>query len=153
MEQHSYRVTAWWTSGRAGIAKSQKVPTAIHFTAPAEFGGDPGRWNPEELLLSAVAGCFTTTFEAIAKYSSLGYADLEVAVEGCIAKSDSGFHFTEIFIRPKLRIIEERDLRLAERVLQKSKDLCLVSRALCVPQRFETEVMVGAFERPTIVIS
>ena len=65
-EEHAYRVAAWWTSGRTGLAKSDSAPNAIHFTAPTEFGGLEGRWTPEELLLAAVAGCYTTTLRAIA---------------------------------------------------------------------------------------
>ena len=38
-EEHAYRVAAWWTSGRTGLAKSDSAPNAIHFTAPMEFGG------------------------------------------------------------------------------------------------------------------
>src|SRR6266849_4842186 len=55
-----YRVVAWWSSGRTGLAKSNSAPNAIHFTAPPEFGGLEGRWTPEDLLLSAVASCYTT---------------------------------------------------------------------------------------------
>jgi len=44
---HAYRVSAWWTSGRTDIAKSDSAPNAIHFTAPKEFGGLEGRWTPE----------------------------------------------------------------------------------------------------------
>ena len=65
-QEHAYRVAAWWTSGRTGIAKSDSAPNAIHFTAPTEFGGMEGRWTPEELLLAAVAGCYTTTMRALA---------------------------------------------------------------------------------------
>src|SRR5438445_9387091 len=81
-----YRVVAWWSSGRTGLAKSNSAPNAIHFTAPPEFGGLEGRWTPEDLLLSAVASCYTTTFRALAEYSKFEYADLEVEVEVSFAK-------------------------------------------------------------------
>src|SRR6202140_5983788 len=102
--EHKYSVVAWWTSGRTGVAKSDSAPNAIHFTAPPEFGGLEGRWTPEDLLLSAVASCYTTTFHALANYSKLEYADLEVEVEGRILKTDSGYSFSEIVIRPSLTI-------------------------------------------------
>src|SRR5437867_6393980 len=76
-----YRVIAWWSSGRTGLAKSNSAPNAIHFTAPPEFGGLEGRWTPEDLLLSAVASCYTTTFRALAEYSKFEYADLERSEE------------------------------------------------------------------------
>jgi len=64
--EHKHHVVAWWTSGQAGIAKSDSAPNAIHFTAPPEFGGLEGRWTPEDLLMTALASCFTTTFHTIA---------------------------------------------------------------------------------------
>ena len=59
--EHKCRVVGWWTS-----AKSDSAPNAIHFTAPPQFGGLEGRWTPEDLLMTALASCFTTTFHAIA---------------------------------------------------------------------------------------
>src|ERR1700693_4633924 len=64
-KEHTYRVTAWWTAGQSGLTKSESAPNAVHFTAPPQFGGMAGRWTPEDLLLSAVASCFTTTFHAV----------------------------------------------------------------------------------------
>ncbi len=135
-----YRVVAWWSSGRAGLAKSDSAPNAIHFTAPPEFGGLEGRWTPEDLFLSAVASCYTTTFHALADYSKLEYADLEVEVEGMIRKTDSGYSFSEIVIRPKLTISSDGEQTRALRLLQKAKTACLVSRALSVEQKFEPRV-------------
>jgi len=141
--EQKYRVVAWWSSGRTGLAKSDSAPNAIHFTAPPEFGGLEGRWTPEDLLLSAVASCYTTTFHALADYSKLEYADLEVEVEGVIRKTDSGYAFTEILIRPKLTISSDGEQTRALRLLQKAKTACLVSRALAVEQKFEPRVQAG----------
>ena len=138
-----YRVVAWWSSGRTGLAKSNSAPNAIHFTAPPEFGGLEGRWTPEDLLLSAVASCYTTTFHTLANYSKLEYADLEVEVEGMILKTDSGYSFSEIAIRPSLTISSDEEQTRALRILQKAKTMCLVSRALSVEQKFEPRVQAG----------
>jgi peroxiredoxin-like protein len=138
-----YRVVAWWSSGKTGLAKSNSAPNAIHFTAPPEFGGLEGRWTPEDLLLGAVASCYTTTFRALAEYSKLAYADLEVEVEGMIRKAESGYEFAGIVIRPNLTIASEEEQTRALRLLQKAKAVCLVSRALSVEQSFEPRVQVG----------
>src|SRR6201997_2642811 len=76
--RQGYRVIAWWSSGKTGLAKSDSAPNAIHFTAPAQFGGMEGRWTPEELLLAAVAGCYTTTVRAIAGGAQFDFTDLQV---------------------------------------------------------------------------
>ena len=142
--EHKYQVVAWWSSGRAGLAKCDSAPNAIHFTAPPEFGGVEGRWTPEGLLLCAIAGCYTTTFRALAEYSHFEYADLEIEVEGAVRKVESGYAFGEIAIRPKLTISREEEQPRASRLLEKTKNLCLVARALSVPQVFEPRVQVSA---------
>lgn len=141
--EHKYRVVAWWTSGQTGIAKSDSAPNAIHFTAPSQFGGVEGRWTPEDLLMIALASCFTTTFHAIAGHSKFEYTDLAVEAEGTVSKTDTGYGFTEIIIRPNLTIASEENRQQAISLLHKAKALCLVSRALAVPQKFEIQVEIS----------
>jgi len=143
---HRFQAVAWWTAGRAGIAKSDSAPNAIHFTSPPAFGGLEGRWTPEELLLCSVASCYTTTFSALADASKLEYSDLGVEVEGTFRKVESGYAFTEISIRPKLTIPSEPEQQRALRLLHKAKSVCLISRALSVEQKFDPCVKVGQLE-------
>jgi organic hydroperoxide reductase OsmC/OhrA len=139
--EHAYRVEAWWTSGRTGLAKSDSAPNAIHFTAPKEFGGLEGRWTPEELLLAAVAGCFTTTLRSIAG-DQFDFADLQVEACGTVRKAQSGYGFTEIVICPTLKIACSEERERALDLLKKAERLCLVSRALGTTLRFEPKVEV-----------
>ena len=141
--EHKYRVVAWWSSGRAGLAKSDSAPNAIHFTAPPEFGGLEGRWTPEELLLTAVASCFTTTFHAIAENSKFEYADLEVEAEANVNKTNSGYCFGEVVIRPSLTIQNEENRGQAIGLLHKAKGLCLVSRALAKEPTVEIRIEIS----------
>lgn len=142
-EAHRFRVVAWWASGRTGIAKSGSAPNAIHFTSPPAFGGLDGRWTPEDLLLCAVASCYTTTFQAVAESSKLEYTDLQVEVEGNIRKADTGYNFSEILIRANLMLAQPEEQARAIKLLHKAEGLCLVSRALSVKQTFEPQVQVG----------
>ena len=139
-----FRVIAWWASGRTGIARSSSAPNAIHFTSPPAFGGLEGRWTPEDLLLCAVASCYTTTFRTLADNSKLAYTDLQVEVESTIRKADTGYAFGEVLIRAYLMIPREEERERALKLLQKAKEKCLVSRALAVKQTFEPRVQVGA---------
>ncbi len=141
--EYKYRVLAWWASGQTGIAKSESAPNAIHFTAPPQFGGLEGRWTPEDLLLTALASCFTTTFHAIAEYSKFEYTDLAVETEGIVSKTDTGYCFREMIIRPSLTIPSEEQRERATSLLHKTWALCLVSRALATAQKLETRVEVS----------
>ena len=113
--EYTYRVSAWWTSGRTGLAKCESSPNTIHFSEAAELGGLQGRWTPEQLLLCALAGCFTTTFHDVARSAKFEYTDLEVEIEGCVRRSRAaGCAFSEILIRPRLTVNSE-DHRIARR--------------------------------------
>jgi peroxiredoxin-like protein len=140
--EHTYRVVAWWSAGKTGLAKSDSAPNALHFTAPTQFGGLEGRWTPEDLLLVAVASCYTTTFRAMADYSKFAYIDLEVEVQGTIVKAEHGYAFNRITIHPTLRIASEEEKPRGARLMEKAKGLCLVSRALSVTQIFEPQIQV-----------
>jgi organic hydroperoxide reductase OsmC/OhrA len=138
--EYAYRVVAWWTSGQTGLAKSDSAANALHFAAPPQFGGLEGRWTPEDLLMTALASCFTTTFHAIAGYSKFEYTDLAVEAMGIVIKTDRGYAFREIVVRPSLTIANEEQRGRAISILHKAKTLCLVSRALAVAQKFEARI-------------
>src|ERR1019366_4016074 len=108
-ELHRFRVVAWWASGRTGIAKSSSAPNAIHFTSPPAFGGLEGRWTPEDLLLCALASCYTTTFQTLAEYSKFEYTDLQVEADGVISKGATGYSFGEVSIHANLTISQEEE--------------------------------------------
>jgi peroxiredoxin-like protein len=138
---HRFRVTAWRASGRTGIAQASSAPNVIHFSDPPAFGGVDGRWSPQDLLLCAIASCYTTTFEALAEKSKLAYTDLQVEAEGEVAQTDAGYSLREIVMRATL--ILPREAERATALLQKAHALCLVSRALSVAPRFEAHVHIG----------
>jgi len=139
--EYTYRVSAWWTSGRTGLAKCESSPNTIHFSEAAELGGLQGRWTPEQLLLCALAGCFTTTFNDVARASKFEYTDLEVEIEGSVRRSrTAGCNFTEILIRPRLTIPSEEQREGGLTLLRRTKSLCMISRAITIPQTMEPTV-------------
>lgn len=138
--EYSYRVSAWWTSGRTGLARCDSAPNTIHFSDAPELGGLEGRWTPEQLLLCALAGCFTTTFQEVARSAEFDYTDLEVEVEGHVHRDKKGFDFTAIVIRPRLTVHGEEGFGTGMELLRRTKAICLISRAIAVPQTLEPRV-------------
>lgn len=142
--EYTYRVSAWWTSGRTGLAKCESSPNTIHFSEAAELGGLQGRWTPEQLLLCALAGCFTTTFQDVARAAKFEYTDLEVEIEGTVRRNrGAGCNFNEILIRPRLTVIYEEQREAGLNLLRKTKAACMISRAITVPQTLEPAVETG----------
>jgi len=142
--EYTYRVSAWWTSGRTGLAKCESSPNTIHFSEAAELGGLQGRWTPEQLLLCALAGCFTTTFHEVARMAHFEFTDLEVEIEGCVRRSrTAGCNFSEILIRPRLTVPLEEQREAGLALLRRAKAGCMISRAITVPQTLEPSVEAG----------
>ena len=142
--EYTYSVSAWWTSGRTGLAKCESSPNTIHFSEAAELGGLEGRWTPEQLLLCALAGCFTTTFHEVARNAKFDYTDLEVEIEGSVRRSrTAGCSFNEILIRPRLTVHSEEQSEIGLGLLRRAKSVCLISRAITVPQTLEPTVETG----------
>jgi peroxiredoxin-like protein len=139
-EQHDYHVSAWWSSARTGLAKADSSPTAIHFTAPLEFGGMEGRWTPEELLLAAVAGCYTTTLRTLATKARVELTDLQVEASASVCRSRAGYRIDAIELRPRVKIASAPDRERALALIQKAEGMCLVSRSLGVPVTFTPQL-------------
>ena len=127
---HKYTVSGSWMKGRGGVLRSDATASMITFSAPVEFGGEPGLWTPECLLLAAVAGCFLSTFAAIAAFSKYAFDSLEVVVHGGIQKADGGWRFTAIEVQATLTVAAVADGERAIAFLAKAEAACLVSRSL-----------------------
>ena len=95
-------------------------------------------------MLGALASCFTTTFRSIAEHSTFEYTDLQMEVEGVVSRSGPGYNFAEVIVRANLTVPSEADQERGLKLLHKTKELCLVSRALAIPQTFESAVTVAA---------
>ena len=140
------RVSVGWTPGRTGLAKCESSPHTIHFSEAAELGGLEGRWTPEQLLLCALAGCFTATFADVARGLKFDYTDLEVEIEGSVRPSGTAAcNFNEIIIRPRLTVNSEEQLESALNLLRRTKSVCMISRDITVPQKLEPTLEAARF--------
>lgn len=139
---YSYRTTARWTEHKRGIVEAESIPRTINFAAPPEFGGEPGLWTPEHLLLAAVSTCYVATLRAVAEASKAEFHGLELTVEGTIEKQEGGFRFTRILLRPVVVIEKEAERERMGRLLEKAERVCLISRSLSCTMLLEPKILV-----------
>lgn len=116
---HRYEVTVRWTgntgSGTVGYgsySRDHDVGCAGKSSVPGSsdtgFRGDATRWNPEELLVVALAQChmlWYLHFAAVRVLIVTGYTDtpsgtMEMDAAGC------GGQFTEVVLRPVVTVAE-----------------------------------------------
>lgn len=126
---HHYRAHADTTFG-ARVRLTSDTALAIESDAPPEFGGPPGLWSPESLLVAAVADCFILTFRAVARASKLEWHSLAVDVEGVLDRSEGVTRFVAFTVKPRLTIASAQAEHLALSVMEKSERSCLITNSL-----------------------
>ena len=147
--KYSYHASAQWhQQGRGFVELEHGAPRIINFSAPPEFGGEPGYWTPEHFFLAAVTTCFVATFRAVANASKLDFQGIEVAADGVIEKDSGGFRFTKVSLKPVVIIYAEPERERALRLLEKAEHLCLVTRSLSCTIELEPKILA---EKPVVV--
>lgn len=138
---YRYRVKGSWEVRRNGLLSAEGVEKPqITFSSPVEFKGESGHWTPEHFLIAAIVSCFVVTFSAMAEMSKLKFLSLEVPAEGKLGKIDGKFAFSEIAIFPTLVLDANYDHDLANRLLKKAEQGCLIARSLICPVTMEAIV-------------
>lgn len=139
---HHYEVHL--TGGPSGHAllSSPGIPE-LPAAAPADYDGPGDVWSPEHLLLGAVQACFLLTLRAIARASNVDFLSLELDATGTVDRENGITRFTEIVLRPRLKVSAGADRERALRILEKSEKHCLVSASLSTPIRLEPEIQEG----------
>lgn len=147
-EIHTYQTEAHWIEGRSGKICVQGVEPELSFSAPPEFHGEAGKWSPETFLVAAANSCFLTTFVSLADFSKLELEDVMVSAEARLEKvPGEGLLFTEVVLRPVVKLVREEDRAKAQKILDKAEKSCLVARALRCPVRVESTIEVAATPR------
>jgi len=136
---HRYHVEARATAQgdvtleAAGLAAFESQP-------PREFGGPGDRWSPETLLLASVADCYALSFRVLAANSRLDFHALRCRAEGVVDRQDGRIRFTEIALEVDLVLPAGANQERARRLLERTKDACIISSSLATPLHLEARI-------------
>ncbi len=128
---HIYNIDLRWEKGRRGTLTSPDLTNPITVATPPEFPkGEPNIWSPEHLYVAAANSCLMTTFLAIAENSKLDFVSFDSSATGKLEKVDGMFMITEIELKPKVILRNEKDRERALRIIEKSEKACLISNSM-----------------------
>lgn len=139
---HHYAVHLTGAAAGYALLSIPGIPD-LSVAAPADYDGPGDAWSPEHLLLGAVQACFLLTLRAIARASKVDFLSLELDATGTVDRENGITRFTEIVLRPRLKVPAGADRERALRILEKSEKHCLVSASLSTPIRLEPEIQEG----------
>lgn len=145
---HEYPVVVNWAGGRDGDGDvtAGHSHTTINLAVPPEFQGKGGASNPEELLTSAIAACYSITFGIVAAARRLTVDKFQAEATGTVEQNGLNFVYKTIVIRPTITLpadATDEQLKLAEDVAHKSDAYCIVTNAV----RGKVEVSI----EPTVI--
>ena len=133
---HHYPLTLAWTgsthdatySRNATVATSGKHPLSVS-SAP-EYAGDPTRWNPEDLLGSALATCHMLTFLALCAKAKVEVAAYEDHAEAVLDTVDKVTRITQVHLRPILRVPRGTSMAKVVELFEKAHKYCFVANSV-----------------------
>jgi peroxiredoxin-like protein len=132
---HEYPVTINWKGGRdgSGSAKTGNSGTDFSLAVPPEFQGPGGATNPEEMLTTAIASCYSITFGIIAANRKLPVDAIHVTAVGVVEQQGMSFTFKQITIRPEITLSPDATEAQVDATLEnaiKADAYCIVTNAV-----------------------
>jgi peroxiredoxin-like protein len=141
---HFYNTDVRWDQGRTGTLSSPDLPNLITVATPPEFPkGEPNIWSPEHLYVAAANSCLMTTFLAIAENSKLEFVSFDSGAVGKLEKVDGTFMISEIELKPKVVLKNEKDREKALRIIEKSEKACLISNSIKSKVVLSPEIIIS----------
>lgn len=102
----------------------------ITVTPPPEFKGSATEWSPEDLFSASISTCFLLTFKVLASFKRLTWEELEVKAVAHLEKTSTGFKFTRVDIKPKIKLTRDANVDLYIKLFEKAKNTCLVTQSM-----------------------
>ena len=151
---HDYTARVVWTGNRGeGTAHYRAydrtwdiaVPgkPVVHCSNDPLLGGDPGKMNPEDLLLSALSACHMLWYLHYASDAGLrvlGYEDSPLA-QGELGPGGAG-RFVKATLRPRVTLPAGSDLAAAEAIHHRIHAVCFIARSVSFPVDYEPEFLL-----------
>lgn len=137
-QEHFYQVDLKWKEGRIGELSSPVLDKTIECATPPEFSnGVPNIWSPEHLYTAAINSCFMATFLAIAENFKVEFNSFECKTNIKLELIDRKYLITQAELFLKIRLKDSEQKEKALRVIEKSKENCLVTNSM------KTEVIIN----------
>jgi organic hydroperoxide reductase OsmC/OhrA len=144
--EHGYRVSAAWTGNQGEGTSHYRAYSRDHdiradgkqvcipCSSDPAFRGDPGRYNPEELLLGALSSCHMLWVLHLCAEAGIvvtAYSDDASAV--MTENADGSGQFTGVTLRPRLTVLDPARIAELPALHERAHEMCFISRSVNFP--------------------
>jgi organic hydroperoxide reductase OsmC/OhrA len=155
MRSHEYQAHILWdgnlgdgTSSYTAYGRQYRVVIAgkpeLAGSANPVFRGEPGKHDPEDLFLAAIASCHMLSYLALCARAGIRVTSYEDRATGTLVLDASGGgRFEEVTLRPMVTIADG-DAAHAAQLHQTAHEQCFIANSCSVPIRHEATIHVEA---------
>ena len=141
--EHTYSVSLVWTgntgkgtSDYRSYARDHEINAPgkppIYGSADPKFRGDSARYNPEELLVSALSSCHMLWYLHLCADAGIVVVSYEDRAVGTMQESNAGDgRFVGVTLRPHVRVTGSAEK--AEALHQRAHELCYIANSVNFP--------------------
>ncbi len=153
---HRYEMIVRWTgdtgsgtSDYRGYRRDHEIhgsgkATILGSSDPA-FRGDAARWNPEELLVAALAQCHMLWYLHLSADGGVVVTEYTDTPVGTMTMdATGGGQFTDVVLRPAVTVAEPSMADKAVALHDEIDAFCFIARSVNFPVRHEPTVRVAA---------
>lgn len=147
LDEHHYSLTVEWTgnlgngtSSYRGYSRNHdiRIPglPVLAGSADPTFHGSRDRYNPEQLLLAALAQCHMLSFLHVAVRHGVvvtGYQDDATGVMRL--NRDGSGQFESVTLNPRVTVADPAHLQLEEQLHREANAVCFIARSVNFPVR------------------
>lgn len=152
--KHLFKAELIWTSTKKEEETTSKFYSKSHqikiegkrvldISAAKAFKGDPELYNPEDLLLSSLVSCHMMSYLYVCSQNGIEVLEYSDIAEATLEVSDNGSgRFTEVRLKPKVKISNSDKLELAIELHTKANQLCFIANSCNFPVLHEASCEV-----------
>ena len=143
--EHHYSLTVRWTgnlgdgtSSYRGYARDHDIQIpglpVLKGSADPTFHGDRSRYNPEQLLLAALAQCHMLSFLHVAVRHGVVVTDYQDDATGVLRlNKDGSGQFETVTLNPRVTLADPAHVELAGQMHHEANQVCFIARSVNFP--------------------
>ena len=142
-KEHHFAARLVWTGAEHGPTRDYRSysrdyrievegkPPLVGSSDPA-FLGDPGKHNPEDLLVVALSACHLLSYLAFCARAGIEVVGYEDQASGMMTIKDGKMRFVEVTLAPHVTIAAG-DLEQAKALHEKAHEACFIASSVSFP--------------------
>lgn len=141
----------WQGDARAGRGILTTGAQRVVYSSPSSMGGNGAGTNPEELLIAAVASCYSIGLAALLQKAGLPVASIEVQATALITGFPLATAFNKIIVSPTITSARPARAAKYEKAAQTARDRCFIGRMLPKAVVYEVGIVTTVASSRTTV--